>query len=252
MQIAALHDLVLGARGHHAHVHARADRAVHHAQIDDDAPIGIVLAVEDQRLQRRVGIALGGRHVPHDHLQHGGDVDPVFCRDFRGVLGAQADDILDFLLDLRRPGRGQIDLIDDREDLQVVVDGKIGVGQGLGFHALAGVHHQHRALAGGQAAGNFIVEIHMARGIDEIQHIVLPVQGMVIQPHGPGLDGDAALALELHGIEDLVLHIPELHGIAHLQQTVCQGGLAVVDMGDDGKITDQGLVCQAAQLLPGG
>ena len=72
-------------------------------------------------------------------------------------------------------GGGQVDLVEHRQDLQVVLHGQVGVGQGLGLHALGGIHHQHRALAGGQGAGDLIVEVHMARGVDEVQGIGLAV-----------------------------------------------------------------------------
>ena len=52
-----------------------------------------------------------------------------------------------------RLGGRQVDLVQHRHDLVVVVDGLVDVGQGLGLDALAGVHHQDRALAGGQASG---------------------------------------------------------------------------------------------------
>ncbi len=49
------------------------------------------------------------------------------------------------------------------------------------------------------------------------------------------LDGDAALALEVHGIEGLVTELPRLHGAAALDETVSQGRLAVIDVSDDGQ-----------------
>ena len=123
-------------------------------------------------------------------------------------------------------------------DLQIVVQREIGVGEGLGFHALGGVHHQHRALTGGEGAGDLIVEVHVARGVDEVQGMALPVAGLIIEAHGAGLDGDASLALEIHVIEDLILHDALLHRAALFDQAVGECGLAVVDMGNNGEIPD--------------
>ena len=78
----------------------------------------------------------------------------------------------------------------------------------------------------------------MARGVDQIQRIRGPVRRAVVQPHGAGLDGDAALALEIHVVQDLILHHAHRHGVALLDQPVGKGGLAMVDMGDNGKIAD--------------
>ena len=237
-QSADLDDAVDGAGAHHFDFHAGPDGAVEHAQVHDDAPVGVVLAVEDQSLEGRTAVALGRRHVPHHHLEDGVDVDAVLGGNLRGVHGRQADDVLDLLLDLLGPGSGQVDLVDDGQDLQPLVHGQVGVGQGLGLDALGGVDHQDCALAGGQAAGNLVIEVHMARGVDQVEDIGLPVVSGVVQLDGPGLDGDAALPLEVHGVEDLVLHLPKLDGVAFLQQAVGQGGLAMVNVGDDRKIPD--------------
>ena len=123
-----------------------------------------------------------------------------------------------------------------------MVQGQVGVGQGLGLHALGGVHHQHGALTGGQGAGDLVVEVHMARGVDEVQGIGLAVFRLIIEVDGPGFDGDAPLALQVHIVQELVLHLPLGHGVAQLQQAVRQGGFAVVNVSDDGKIADVGLI----------
>ena len=52
------------------------------------------------------------------------------------------------------------------------------------------------------------------------------------------LDGDATLALEIHIIEHLGLHILGGHGIGALQQTVGKCRLAMVDMRYDAEISD--------------
>ena len=162
------HHLVNGSGGHHSDIHAGSHHALFDAGVDNDAPVGVVLAVENQGLERRVPVAFGGGHVPDNHFQNGMDVDAVFGGNFRGVLGGDADDVLHLGLDLGRSGRGQVNFVDDRQDFQPGVNGEIGVGQGLGLHALGGVHYQHRAFAGGKRPGDLVVKVHMARGVDEV------------------------------------------------------------------------------------
>ena len=82
----------------------------------------------------------------------------------------------------------------------------------------------------------------MARGVNKVQGVDFPVLRLIKQVDGPGLDGDAPLALQVHIVQELVFHFPLGDGIALLQQAVRQGGLAVVDVGDDGKIADVGLI----------
>ncbi len=66
-----------------------------------------------------------------------------------------------------RLGARQIDLVDHRQDFEIVIQRHVNVGDGLRFHALGGVDHQQRAFAGRQTARHFIGEIDMARRIDQ-------------------------------------------------------------------------------------
>ena len=84
---------------------------------------------------------------------------------------------------------------------------------------------------------------------DEVEDVALSVVGGVIQLDGAGLDGDAALPLQLHGVQNLVGHLPLVDGVALLQQTVCQSGFAVVNMGDDGKISDMVQIGHSSALI---
>ena len=53
-------------------------------------------------------------------------------------------------------GRRQVDLVDDRDDRQVLAQGEVDVGQRLGLDPLGGVDHEDRALAGLQAAADLV------------------------------------------------------------------------------------------------
>jgi hypothetical protein len=66
-----------------------------------------------------------------------------------------------------------------------------------------------------------------------------------------GLDGDAALTLKIHGVQYLSLHFTRGKTAAHLDETVSQGGLAVVDVGNDGKIADMTQVTHGSTLKEG-
>jgi hypothetical protein len=46
--------------------------------------------------------------------------------------------------------RREVDLVDHRDDFQVVLQGQVQVGQGLGLDALAGIHQQQGPLTGRQ------------------------------------------------------------------------------------------------------
>ena len=78
----------------------------------------------------------------------------------------------------------------------------------------------------------------MARRVDEIQLIALPVLRQVLEGDRVTLDGDAALAFELHAIQDLVAKVPCPDRVASLDETIGERRLAVVDVGDDAEIAN--------------
>ena len=73
---------------------------------------------------------------------------------------------------------GQVDLVDDRDDFQIVVQRQVGVGERLRLHALRGVHHQQRAFAGLQAARDLVGEIDVAGRIDQVELVQVAVVGL--------------------------------------------------------------------------
>ena len=158
------------------------------------------------------------------------------------VAAVEADDVLDLALALVRLRARQIDLVDDRDDLEVVLDGEIGIGQRLRLDALRRIDQQQRALARGERAGDFVAEVDVAGRVDQVEDVLLAIHRGVVQPDRMRLDGDPALALEVHRIEDLCLHLTGLQRAGELEKTIRQGRLAMIDVGDDRKIPDESLI----------
>ena len=232
-------DLVGRVGAHHADALALLEHAVDDAEQHDDAEIGVVPAVDQQRLERRRGVALGRRQPGDDRFQHLGHVQPGLGGNQDGVGGVEPDHVLDLLLDLVGLGGRQIDLVEHRHDLVVVVERLVDVGERLRLDALAGVDHQQRALAGGEAAVDLVGEVDVAGRVDQVEDIVLAVARAVVEPHGLRLDGDAALALDVHGIEHLLDHFARRSSPpVELDQPVGERRFAVVDVGDDREIAD--------------
>ena len=227
-----------GVAGHHAHLHAALQVAVVDAHQDHDAEIGVVPAVHEKRLERLFGLALRRRQALDQGLQHLDDAGTGLRRNGQGVGAVDADDVGDLFADALRLGGRQVDLVEHRHDLVVGVDGQVGVGQGLRLHPLGGVDHQQRALAGGQRPAHLVGEVHVPGGVHEVEVIGLAVQRLIGKAHRLRFDGDAAFALDVHGIEHLLLHLARAQPAAHLDQAVGQGRLAVVDVGDDGEVAD--------------
>ncbi len=104
-------------------------------------------------------------------------------------------------------GGRQVDLVEGDHYLEVVLEGEVSVGEGLGLDALGGVHQQHHSFAGGEAAAHFVTEVHVAGGVDQVDGIALPVDADVL-----GLDRDPPLSLDVHRVEVLLAHIAGVDG----------------------------------------
>ncbi len=85
----------------------------------------------------------------------------------------------------------------------------------------------------------------MTRCIDEIQLVQLPVFCMVTHPHRIQLDRNAALAFQIHRVEDLLAHEPLVERPGELDKSVGKRRFAVVDVGDNAEITDMILAHRA-------
>jgi len=79
----------------------------------------------------------------------------------------------------------------------------------------------------------------MARGINEVKNVSL-ARGVVPIGHTHGLhfDSNPPLTLELHRVQDLLLHLSFFYRRCVLQHPIGQSRLTVVYVGNDGKITD--------------
>ena len=79
----------------------------------------------------------------------------------------------------------------------------------------------------------------MPRGINQIQSIRISILRFVVQTNTFCLDSDAALALQVHGVEHLLVHFALRKRAGHFEQTIGKRGFAVVDVRDDTKIADE-------------
>ena len=76
----------------------------------------------------------------------------------------------------------------------------------------------------------------MSRRVEQIQAILFPIFRPVTHRHRVCLDRDAALAFQIHGIEELILLFTLVNGPRALEQSIGKGGLTVVDVRDDAEV----------------
>ena len=156
------------------------------------------------------------------------------------------DDFVDALV-------GTVDLVDHHDDTVAQL-------QGLGEHeahgALGGVHQQDNAVDHLQDTFHLAAEVGVARGVHDVDLHIAVLHGGVL-----GGNGNAALTLQIVGVHHALHHSLILTVDAGLlEHLVYQGGLAVVDVSNNGDICQllilhlqippvcrQPLPCEAAQ-----
>src|SRR5699024_2378265 len=125
--------------------------------------------------------------------------------------------------------------------------GKLGF-QCLGQHeaglrkgAFRGIDKQHDAIKHGQAALDLAAEVGAARGVNNIDDQIGAIFTLALAVNRSvfGQNGNAALALLVIGVHDAVRVVAVFTECAGLlQHAVDEGGFAVVNVGDDGYITE--------------
>ena len=100
-------------------------------------------------------------------------------------VAVEADDLLDLAARLLGLRARQIDLVDDRDDLEVVLDREVGVGERLRLDALRRVDQQQRAFARGERPRHLVREVDVARRVDQVEDVLLAV-GRRVVAGGPG------------------------------------------------------------------
>jgi hypothetical protein len=127
-----------------------------------------------------------------------------------------------------------VDLVDHNQRLQPAGESLLRNEAGLGHRPVDGVDQQQDAVDHRQNAFDLAAEIGVAGRIDDVDAIVLPAKRRVLRE-----DRDTPFAFEHVGVHDPVWRRgtrSERAGL--LQQLVDKRGLAVIDVGDNGDVTE--------------
>ena len=152
------------------------------------------------------------------------------------VLGGVEIDkqIVDFIEDGSGTGVGTIDFIQNDDRRKLRLQGFLQDVARLGQRSFAGVDQEEHAVHHAQGALDFTAEIAVAGRIHDIDARVVIEERCIL-----GQDGDAALALEVIGVHDaLDQRLITAKDATLAQHGVHEGGLAVVDVSDDGDIAN--------------
>jgi hypothetical protein len=107
---------------------------------------------------------------------------------------------------------------------------------GLRLRTFGGIHDQQHAVNHVHDAFDFAAKIRVAGGVHDINVVVLVFEGGVL-----GANGDAFFTLQIHGIHEAFgrrLDLVGAEGAGLLEEAIHEGGLAVVNVRDDGDITN--------------
>ena len=153
------------------------------------------------------------------------------------MIGRIADEIRQLARGAVRVRLGEVDLVRDGQQLEVVLDREVRVCDRLRLDSLGSVDDEHGALARLERARDFVREVDVPGRVDQVQLVPLPLHA-----HGLRLDRDPALALELHRVEHLGAHVAPGDRVRQLEDAIGERRLAMVDVRDDREVADSFLV----------
>jgi hypothetical protein len=250
-QIADSHSLYRAVGAAPGDLLAASDDAVAHARDRDAAQIRGGVEVGDQRLQRVPLLVLRRRDVLDDQVQQRSEVLALDAFGHRrpavlgvgvddreldlGLVGAEVEEqLVDLVDDLADAGVGAVDLVDHEDHRQPRLQRLAQHEARLRQRALGGVDEQQHAVDHRQAALDLAAEVGVAGRVDDVHLHVAVLDGGVL-----GEDRDALLALEIHRVHDALGDVlVGTKGAGLPQEAVDEGGLAVVDVSDDGDVAE--------------
>ena len=151
------------------------------------------------------------------------------------VVRAQLDEEVEGLVQgAGRVGVGPVGLVDDDDRPQPEAERPHEHVARLRHRAFVGVDQQQHGVDHAEHALDLAGEVGVARRVDDVDQVVLPLHGAVL-----GADGDAALALEVVAVHHALFDVRVVaEHVGGAEDAVDQRGLAVVDVGDDGEVAD--------------
>ena len=215
----------------------------------DHAQVAVVVQRGNLHLEQAVLFHFRRRYAVDDGLEQEGHVVAELVRFRAGhavegggvdhrevellVAGAEGVEQVEHLVDDPvRTGAGAVHLVDHHDRLEAGGECLLGHEAGLRHGAVHRVHQQQHRVDHGHDPLHLAAEVGVAGGVDDVDLVVAVLEGGVL-----GEDGDAPFLLQVVGVHH-PFHVAGAisQGAGLLQQLVHQGGLAVVNVGDDGDI----------------
>ena len=243
-------DGVRRAAAHGDHLVAAGNTALH-AAYTYAAHIVVVIYGGEQYLQRGFRVARRGGNGAYYRIEHGLHIRAEFVRLHAGYafLGACINNgevkllrrcaklheqLQRLVHNLHRPCAGAVYLVNNNDGNLVQLQRLPQHEAGLRHTAFKCVNQQQHAVNHLQYALNLSAEVRMARRIYYVYSVILILYRGIFAEYGY-----AALPFQVAGVHHALLHLlvrPEYAALT--QQAVHQRGLAVVNVGNYGNVTD--------------
>ena len=246
------------------HAVADLDVTIDDAADGDEAEEVVVVERGDLHAERRVEVGLGPRGLLEDHVEerrealvgrvrrlanrvagaarrvNDGEVELL-------VRGAERDEevehVVDGALDVAALA---VDLVDDEDGAETERERLLRDEARLGHRALERVDEEADAVDHAEDALDLATEVGVAWRVDDVDADTLPGDRRRLRQ-----DGDAALTLERVGVERALLHdLTAAEGAGLREEPVDEGGLPVIDVGNDGDVSDVRSDAHGARSLP--
>ena len=148
--------------------------------------------------------AYSRRNPLHDSREQAVNIQPRLGRNPQRTLRIQLKARPHLLKCPLRIRRRQVNFINNRHEIQSLGKRLIKVRNGLRLNTLTRINKQQRATTRRITPRHLGPEIHMARRVDQMQQVILP---LVVPQHGARLrlHRDPALALDVEFVEDLLV-----------------------------------------------
>jgi hypothetical protein len=227
-----------------------------HGAVEDAADreatevVGVV-EVGDEDLHCTFGLALGngdgGDDLLKERLQVGSWDRGIGCGSAElavrvedrevehALVGIEIDEeVIDLVEDLLRARVGAVDLVDHDHRGETGFERLREHVAGLWKWAFGCIDEEDNAVDHLQSALDFATEVGVAGRVDDVDLVVVIIERGVF-----GEDGDSALSLEIARVHDALGDgLVGAKGAALAKHGVDEGGLAMIDVGDDGDIKD--------------
>src|SRR5664280_304989 len=163
-------DVELAAGSHEPDAVSLLNCPFENPDVNNHALVRVKVRVENEALQRGSGIARWTGDLVFDDAKQLIHAQPRLCADQGRIRRIESDDLLDLPFGLVHVGIWQINLVDNNDDGEVMIQGKVGIRYSLRLHTLSRVYNKHRPFACGYAARYLVVEIYVTGRINQVEH----------------------------------------------------------------------------------